>query len=236
MNFLLGSSFFTGGPRNVPDLSKQWGQNLYKIDVEPSKVVIICEGGTDLCWYPLTPAMARHRHNAQVIHLDGDLGGWEDVMTDKKKNAHSGWSASVMTLALIAYMNYSDLIFKESDCFAAGPWVHQLYADMGDGDMAFGPPMKSAPWMASAQSLFIVRHSFLPQLVAALINMGPEKSEMQLGEQRFCRIREKFGEKKIRHLSFGSDRERPIQWDAPVFYAQQCTRAEIDEMYRRHIL
>ncbi len=230
MRFLLGTSFFIGGPRNVRDLSDYWMRNLNRIDVQPAATVVIGEGGS----FPMSCCKSTDR--LTFIPLSGDLGNWQDVMTGKKANAHSGWSASVMTLAMLAYMNESDLIFKESDCLAFGPWVQQMYADLGDGDIVFGPKMKSAPWMACAQSLFLVRHSFIPQFVAYLLNRGPEKSEMELGEQRFAQMASKLPKAKVRYLSFPGDRERPIQWDAPVQYFQQPTQAELDEAQRRGLI
>jgi hypothetical protein len=227
MKYTLGSSFFTGGPRQVADLSEDWCLNLTRADIAPAHVVIICEGGTRLKCYP---------PHASVIYLDGDLGHCHDVLARKKKNEWSGWSASMVALAMIAYTNETDFVYKESDCFAFGPWVARLYADMGNGLMAFGPKHTSPPWATCSQSLFIVRHEFIPTFVSAYLSMGGETSIPLLGEQKFCRIEAMFGTDKIRRMSFGVDRERPIPWAHSPMYFQQPKPEEIAEARRRGLL
>ena len=227
MKYTLGSSFFCGGSRNVEDLSEDWCLNLTRADVAPAHTVIICEGGTRLKCYP---------HGSSLVHLDGDLGHCHDLLSGRKKNEWSGWSASMVALAMIAYTNETDFIYKESDCFAFGPWVARLYADMGDGLMAFGPKHTSPPYAACSQSLFIVRHSFIPAFVSAYLAMGGETKIELLGEQKFCRLEAQFGTDKIRRMSFGCDRERPIRWDDEVHYFQQAKPKEIYEATKRGLL
>jgi hypothetical protein len=227
MKFLLGSSFFCGGPRNVADLSEDWCLNLTRIDVHPQHVAIICEGGTKLKFRP---------PGASVIELSGDLGNWSDIMHKRKPYEWSGWSASMVTLAMIAYVNECDFVYKESDCFAFGDWVKQLYVDMGDGEMAFGPPHTSEPWMASSQSLFIVKHKFIPEFVRYYLSQGGETAESNLGELKFARMRSAFSSAKIKHLTFGQDRMRPIVWSAKTNYWQQPTPSELQEAKNRGLL
>jgi hypothetical protein len=227
MNFTIGSSFFTGGPRAVADLSEDWCLNLTRADIAPAHVVIICEGGTRLKCYP---------PHASVIHLDGNLGNWSDIMYRRKPHEWSGWSASMVTLAMIAYVNETDFIYRESDCFCFGDWVKQLYGDMGTGCFAFGAAHKSPPWMASSQSLFIVRHSFIPKLVQSYLALGGETSESNLGEKKFVRLEERFGADTVRRLSFGVDRERPIPWHEKTWYFQQPKPEEIAEARARGLL
>ena len=58
----------------------------------------------------------------------------------------------------------------------------------------------------------------------------------KLSEHRFMYIERLFGPSKIKRLSFGVDRVRPIPWDAPVFYFQQPTKEEIEEARKRGVL
>jgi hypothetical protein len=66
-----------------------------------------------------------------------------------------------------------------------------------------------------------------------LIN-GPENDRARIGETRFIRMEDTLG--RAGRLSFGVDRERPIPWDAPAFYFQQPTRAELEEAARRNLI
>ena len=89
-----------------------------------------------------------------------------------------GWSASVLALAMVAYNDEADFLYTEADCLAFGPWVAQMYTDLGDGDIVFGGPMKSEPWMPRAQSLFLVRHKAIPLFVAKYLTMGNDCETM----------------------------------------------------------
>ena len=131
--------------------------------------------------------------------------------------------------AMLAYTDESDFIYVEEDCLAFGPWVDRLYEDMGEAVMAFGLKHQSPPWMPCSQSLFIVRHSFIPTFVSTYLRMGRDGDVRTLGEQKFVIMEQQYGPTLIRRMSFGVDRERPIPWGAEVFYFQQPTKAELEE-------
>jgi hypothetical protein len=227
MKFLLGSSFFCGGHRNVADLSEDWCLNLTRIDVQPAHVAIICEGGTKL---KCTAGIGT------VIELSGDLGNWSDIMHKRKPYEWSGWSASMMALAMLAYVNECDLVYRESDAFLFGECIKRGYADMGSGSIVFGKAHSGPPWMACSQSFFIVRHSWIPTFIKNYLAMGGETSEENLGEKKFVRLYDKFGSGVVKRLSFGVDRQRPIPWHEKTFYFQQPTPAEIQEAKNRGLL
>ena len=128
------------------------------------------------------------------------------------------------------------LIYKEEDCLAFGDCEDQLYTDMGDGDMAFGRRMTSEPWMECSQSLFIVRHAFIPQMVSAYLGMGKDGDVNNLGERKFQNLEARFGTHRIRRLTFGVDRERPLPFDAPVWFGQQFTNGEMEALKRRNLI
>lgn len=157
-------------------------------------------------------------------------------MKGRVPNEWSGWSASMVALALIAHCNNTDFVYTESDCLRFGKCIEQMYADCGDGSFIFGPRHDGPPWMASSQSLFLVKHAFIPHFVSAYLALGGERTEINLGEQKFVRLEEKFGPKIVKRLSFGVDRCRPIPWGAPAFYFQQPTAAELEEAKTRGLL
>lgn len=227
MRYLLGSSFYErgkGGATARQLFSVLWRHNNLQVTPQPTRTVVICEGSSKLGF---------HHPDVDVINLSGDLGHCGHLLSGEKPHEFSSWSASMCALAMIAYDDEADFIYKESDCLAFGPWVQQMYADMGDGDLVFGPRMKTAPWMPCAQSLFLVRHRFMPQFVAEYLSLGGDRDIQNLGEHKMRKIADNYGPSKCRHLSFGVDRERPIPWDAPVFYVQQMTPEELIELRNR---
>lgn len=167
--------------------------------------------------------------------LSGNLGHVGDLLNGSKPYDFCGWSSGVLALAMIAYSNESDFLYKEQDCLAFGPWVEQMYADMGDGDMVFGRKMQGPPYMPCAQSLFLVRHSFIPHFVGQYLYMGSDKIETNLPEHKFQKL-EDNNPGRIRRLSFGYDRERPINFDDKVWYAQKFTHQELEELKKRKLV
>ena len=227
MKYLLGSSFFPGGREHRIEFARVWHWNTLKTFPNASRVVIVAEGGgVPPIVSPIT----------DVVHLTGDLGHIGQHLNGSKKHEFTGWSASMCAVAMLAYIDEADLIYKEEDDLAFGDCEKQLYADMGDGDMAFGRRMTSAPWMECSQSLFIVRHAFIPAMVSAYLAMGKDGDVNNLGERKFQNLESRFGTHRIRRLTFGVDRERPLPFDAPVWHAQQLKSEELDELKRRNLI
>ncbi len=230
MRYLIGSSFFDGG-KNGPefrrDFARLWSANVAKQIPAPSRIVIVADGGSK------RPPVG---WNTDVIHLTGDAGNCDQLVKGERPNEYSGWSSNMAAVAMLAYADMANFVYWEEDCLAFGDVIGQLYRDMGDADMAFGAKMTSAPWMPCAQSLFIVRHRMIPRFVATYLSLGGERDRNNLGEHKFCKMEKLFGFPHCKRLSFGVDRERPIPWDAPVFYAQQWSAEELAEAKRRNLI
>lgn len=226
--FLIGSGFYKD-----PDFAKVWIENLERYVKDLRRVVVVSIGGASLPYV---------RTGLSEINLDGNCGHIGSILEGKKDHAISGWSASVCALAMTAYCDESDFVYVEDDCVAFGHWLDQMYADMGDGEMVFGPKHTSEPYMPCSQSLFLVRHRFIPTFVGMQLYLGDERhkdddgKEDNLSEHKFVKMEKVFGESKIKRLSFGVDRCRPIPWDAPVFYFQKGTAEELDEARKRGLL
>lgn len=229
MKFLLGTSVFDGGKPERQAMTRLWLDNLATMDVQPARVVVIAEGGAKV------PNVA---WGVDVVRLTGDLGHIHQHLDNGPKShlAFTGWSASVMALAMLAYIDEADFVYRESDCMAFGPWVTRIYRDLGDAEWVFGPKMKTAPFMACAQSLFLIRHRFIPAFVRLFLSEGPEDDRGRIGETRFMNIARKMPREDTAFLSFGADRERPIPWDDEAFYFQQPTAAELEEAKRRNLI
>lgn len=218
----------TGEYRQHDFMRKLWDDNTdtRRLGMPRLDVVRLAVGGQ------FNPMLKPYGQN---IRLNGNLGHVGDLLNGGKPHEICGWSAAVLALAMIAYCNESDFIYKEQDCLAFGPWVEQMYADMGDANMVFGRKMKSAPWMPCAQSLFLIRHKFIPEFARNYIALGPENKVDNLPEHKFVKL-EEASPKDYRRLSFGYDRERPITYEDRVFYAQKLTAQEFDELKRRNLL
>lgn len=163
------------------------------------------------------------RHN--IGHV-GDL-------IKENKGGLCGWSASVCALAMIAYNCGRDFIYKEADCLWFGDVIGQMYRDCEGKQMVFGKKMQSAPYMACAQSTFLIRHGFILDFLRAYLFLPHDKD--MLPEDKFVKLEENHPDLYGR-LSFGVDREKPIPYDDSIFYAQQITESEISELRRRGII
>lgn len=224
--YLVGSSYFDKRQANRADFLRIWIANTAKVFPDPTRVVIVSEANSVIPFE--LPA------GYDAINLTGDLGHVTDLEHGRKKNDFAGWTAHMLSLAMLAYCDEADFIYKESDCLAFGPVLDQMYADMGVGDIVFGHAHPTAPGMPSSQSLFLVRHSFIPSFVRSYISYGPDKDVY--GETKMCKLRDEYGGGKVRQLSFGQDRCRPIEWHRKHFYVQQISPEEITEMRQRNLL
>jgi hypothetical protein len=223
MRYLIGTSFFlnTDFKLKVHDF---WYKNIRPKVKKREEILAIYEGG----FFP-----DRYVNPDGEVLLNGDLGHIGAHLNGSKPFHLTGWSASVCALAMLAYIDESDFIYVESDCFPFGPWIDRLYKDAEGAEFVFGPKMTSAPWMSCAQSLFLVKHSFIPAFVSVYLSLPADRD--MLGEDKFVHIEARYPQ-LTKRLSFGVDRMRPIPWNDEVFYFQQPTQQELDEAIRRGLL
>lgn len=214
LNYIIGSGFhkLTFDENFVP-FACLWYQSIIRQDPESSIVVVTT--GED---FPI-----EDNRLLQSIRTS-NLGHVGDLIAGEKSHKLCGWSASVMALCLIAYNSGKDLVYIEEDCLCFGPWLEQAYADMGEADCVFGRKHESAPWQPCSNSLFIVRHRFLLEFVQRYLALPPD-GEMT-PENKFA-IMEADTPQHFARLGFGVDRERPLPWEATVWYAQRWTADEL---------
>ncbi len=225
--YLVGSSYFDRRQHDRPEFLRIWIANTAKVFPDAQRVLLIAEAGSQIP-FALPP-------HYQSVSLSGDLGHVTDLEAKRKTNEFAGWTGSMLALAMLAYCDECDFIYKESDCLAFGDVLNQMYADLGDeGDIIFGHPHPTAPGMPSSQSLFLVRHRFIPAFVSNYIALGGDA--VVHGEHKFCQLRDRFNGKRVRMLSFGFDRCRPIEWHRPIWYAQQIYPEELAEMKSRNLI
>lgn len=230
MRFTLGSGYHA--TKANAEFFGQWHHNNTMADTAPERVIVVSAGNDAR---PVFDHIGPVNLLPQVVNLSGNPGHVGDLLNGTKPHELCGWSGAVIALAMIAYCNETDFIYKEQDCLAFGPWVDQMYKDIGTKGMVFGRKMVNAPYMPCAQSLFLVRHHFIPEFVRRYLELGPENNPHNLPEHKFARLEELWPQHYAR-LSFGYDRERPINFDDPVFYAQKLTAPEMEELRRRNLI
>lgn len=219
-NYVLGTGYHH---RDIQDheFSKLWWRRNY-MDNDPQMPSLCVTTGPKKPLFPW-----------DYIFIPGtNFGHVGDLLNGTRQGPLCGWSVCVLALAMNAFAMGRDLLFVEQDCLCFGPWIERVHQDIGDADIVFGPQMQSPPYMACAQALFLLRHHAIPRFIEAYLAM-PEDAEL-LPESKFAKL-DQHGI-RVAHLSFGVDRERPIPWDAEVFYAQQMTPGELQEMEQRGLL
>jgi hypothetical protein len=196
-----------------------WNQNTYKYS-SPKKMFVVNSDG----WisYP---------KYGEWINLTDNLGHVHHLINSGYTNKFCGWTMSTIIGALVAYSCRADMIFKEQDCLAFGPWVNRMYTDLEnqDKDMLVG----KSDMMGIEQSLFIIRNSFLLDYVMLMLSM-PESDAQLLPEAKFQRMINDTG--RIGYLSFGCGRNRPINYDEDVFYAQQISTEEMKILKEKNLV
>lgn len=221
MSYLCGSGYI-GGDKARQDFYLMRNRLLdQNTDFNPTRMLVICSRAQ-------RPPPHGH-HWIQEILLQGNLG---HICRDGQGNFRhhlEGWACDVITLALLAYNDESDFLFIEEDCLPFGRFVSQLQEECGNEGMIFG----SNSWMPSAQSLFYVRHSFIPDFVHAYLGKKLRDRKMG-GEQAFAELEREFSG-KVKRMSFGFDRDRPPGGFASmrpedIWYVQQISLEELRQL------
>jgi hypothetical protein len=224
--FIIGTGYFNRDPKTYDTESfyRTWWKNTMRY-AAPKRIAVIAAGG-----HHVSPKTMRECP-ADWIHLDGDLGHIHHLTGNQKPFEYSGFTMTLLTLALLAYQNECDLIFKEQDCLAFGPYVETMYKEIGDGQMIFG----TGKMMPVFQSLMLIKHWFLPHFVYRYLGCGSERDKSNEGEQKHKRLMDKEPH-FFKTFSFPFDRDRPLDITLPVWYAQQCSNEELQQISKAGLL
>lgn len=223
----IGTGYHESKNGSSPAMFHLWLANTLKYcDPWPQRITVMTDSGSKL------PAVNNPPVKILKMELTGNLGHFMDLINNHKPYGFNGWSGTVLTLAMLAYCDEVDFIYKEQDAFAFGPWIERLYSELGPtAGMVFG----NCSFMPCEQSIFLVRHGFIPYFVREFLAGPNQRTEDQLGEHRFQRM-ERDDPKAYKRFSFGVGRDRPIRWEDDVFYFQQPKQFEIDEARERGLL
>lgn len=225
MKYLLGSGFFAGSEEKhvSPWL---WLQNLEQHSRPmPERIVIMSVGGSRPKWqFP-------PRHNLTILDFEGNLGHVHQLIGKQdpaKPHAYCGWSASILALAMIAYNAELDFVYREQSLLAFGDHIGEMDRQLGAGKMIFGSYMQNGQHqMPCAQSLFLIRHDFIPEFIRAYLSFDDDRAATRLPERKFAQLETNFGARHVKRFSFGVDRGRPLPFGERIWYAQKITAAEI---------
>lgn len=202
-----------------------WMQNTLR-HTDPMAIYIMAGGDGRLPNNPLS-RFAADGKDAEIFWIDilGDLGHIGMLLSGQKPYQFCGWTIDLLTLCLLAYENECDLIFKEQDVLAFGNWVDQMYNDIGTHGCIFG----KSKFQASANSLMLIRHSFLCEFVRLYLGTGKDADKDNLGEAKIAKLQQQYPNTFCQY-GFGVDRERPFDVKSTIWYGQKFTRAELIEL------
>jgi hypothetical protein len=214
-NYIIGTGFYHA--RTQAEWAywfwSLWLENVMK-HTPLWKVFVVANGDCEPPW--------TDHHGMDVLHLPGNLGHVGQLLSGEKPHHICGWSGTIVTLAMIAYCNESDFIYQEQDCLAFGPFIEKMYEEIGDAGMIFG----SCKLMPAAQSLFLIKHEFIPKFIRRYMSGEAENTDAWLPEKKFARMASESPD-QVKRFSFPFDRDRPLDLTLPVWYAQKFTPAEL---------
>lgn len=229
MNYTVISGFhrkdgFTG----IDPFFKIWIENVQKMSPPPQQVIIIADNNARP---PMDELKSAPPFPVTVIPLRGDLGNCHMTLNRIKTHKYGGWNGVVLSGALLCYANETDMIFVEEDALQFGDTVKKMYEEIGDAGIIFG----SCNFMPAAQSLFLLKHSYINEFVRLILGRGAQDKESELGEHQFVDLERQFPA-LWKRFSFGYDRSRPINYDDAVWYAQHWTPEEMEELRKRNLI
>jgi len=234
MTYLLGSGFH--GSNEANRFYCQWVCNLTEnIRMVPIRFIILSTTSAPPEFVKHGFLNSKWPSLPEVIETGVNPGHIGSLLNGSSKWHLCGWSCAVLTLAMLAYSSGLDFAFIEQDVLIKGDVITQMYTDLGDKKMIFGGKMETAPHQPCSQSVFLIKHDFLLSFIHAYIGQGTDNSWSCMPEHKFHRISELFPG-QIAHHSYHNDRQRPIQWEQPVFHYQKITPEELLEFEKLGLL
>lgn len=234
MSYIIGSGFYRGSrhPLNVDAFAELWAKSVAKQCAAACHVFIV-EHAT--C-YP-TRALGHIPRPVSIIPAAnlGHVHQYVGAQNPPESGPLCGWSASILLLALTAFNKRADLFYVEQDALLFGDCVGKIQREIGSRQLMFGSWSRKGVVGGIAQSVFYLRWSWIPTFVQHYLSLWPDTDNTRRPEGKFADI-ERRHPGHVGRYSFGVDRDRPLPWDAPIWYAQQWTQAELDEVQQRGLL
>lgn len=211
MKYLVVSGYFNKPESGMDWFYPIWWRNTIEADVKPQKVCIISMGGHTIKDAP---------------------GDWINLVGDTvDSNTHGVYPPKfpanqivVCTGALLAWLNQCDLVYKEQDLLAFGPYIKQMYDEIGDRKMIYG--RLKMPWAANSLCLF--KWDWCLEFVRWFLGTETQTSATPhvSAEDKFFKFVQTNPE-LAGFYSFGYDRDRPFNITDKVWTAQKFTAKEL---------
>ncbi|MDG6999357.1 MAG: hypothetical protein JRN15_09605 [Nitrososphaerota archaeon] len=167
------------------------------------------------------------------IDIPHNLGHVNDFAAMNDFTTLSGWTMSALTGMMLAYSANADLIYVEQDALLFGDVVGQLYRELNtkNKQMLFGNGHTEG---FIEQSLFICRREFLLEFVQQYLGFNCGDWRI-IPEHKWRTLMGRLPD-KIGYYDFGYGRARPANFDDRIFFIQQPTDNEIEDLRKRNLL
>jgi len=235
MSYVIGTGFCESSRYDAVAFFSYWLTHI-KAYTNPDHIFVLDQVDRTLAGVSVADTIVGYKRSKihygamnMSIVPSGNLGHVHQLIKAEqpfKNHQLCGWSASVLALAMLAYNAERDFVYVEQDCLLVGRIVDAIIreADEKKKDMLFG----SCKIMNAAQSLFFIRHKFIPRFVMEYL-MGPADTDPHCRpEKKFCYL-ERSCAANVGRFSFGIDRDRPIPWGTELFYVQHLTTEELEQ-------
>ena len=197
--------------RNAQDFFNIWYSNTRKYTNAPIHI-----------FGPHIPVLD-NTENIKSIAEYQNLGHVGQYINGTKQGIWCGWTAGVVYGMVDAYIRNVDFIYKEQDCLAFGNYIDKMYSEIEDGGIIMG----NYSLLPCAQSLFLVKRNYIPEVIKFLAN---DEDRHVLPEDKFNKIPNQ------KRLSFGYDRDRPFYVEDEIFYIQQISMADMDTLVNTKLI
>jgi len=189
-------------------------------------------------WMPhIRKQLAEHLGALVIYQSDCEITAWippeNDVVVIRGQRSptqhhHNDSGATQMTGAMYAYCNEMDFMFIEQDCFVVGLLGAYNWARQNNVNIAFSTTPHLQDLSRGEHCFTFVSYKYLPTYIDKLLatqwhswDTGRGFPELKIEELFIC---------DGKRWPFGYGRIRPINWNAPIFYFQQPTLEELQQV------
>lgn len=214
--YVIGTGFFSPPDKEENKLRNEWLEkwldNTWNTNLKPEHVYII-NSDSDILDIDLLNESSLNT----VINLQDNPG---HVFSEGSLK-YCGWSSTVLITAMLAYASKCDFIFKEQDCMCFGPWVERIYQEAEEQNAKFMvKDFKLDPNLGIENSLIFIKHEFIPTFIYEWMLIVENQLLDQLYPEKITKMIYENYKNESGLFTFGYGRDRPINYDDPVFYVQ----------------
>lgn len=135
--------------------------------------------------------------------------------------------------AMMAYNDDCDYVYKEQDTLCFGPWMEELYkrADFYKLVVQMGYALSTPARVECC--LFWVDYDYIIEFICKYTEISEGDGKIT-PEEKFDHISRL--ERRIAPISFGVGRDRPLPFDAPIWFGQRFSKEEMNIMRERKLI